>query len=37
MAKIAGMFYAEMLEAILKAAEQRLGTQIVNRKRDKKR
>jgi len=24
MAKIAGMFYAEMLEAILKAAEQRL-------------
>jgi len=34
---MAGMSYAGMLEAILKAAEQRLGTQIANRKRDKKR
>jgi len=30
MAKIAGMSYAEMIEDILKAAEQRLGIQIAN-------
>jgi exonuclease VII small subunit len=30
MAKIAGMSYAEMIEEILKAAEQRLGIQTAN-------
>jgi D-alanine-D-alanine ligase len=33
MAKIAGMSYAELLEAILRAAEQRLGIQLTDEKR----
>ncbi len=35
MAKIAGMSYTEMLETILRAAEQRLGIQMVSQKRYK--
>ncbi|MDI6892847.1 MAG: methyltransferase domain-containing protein [Actinomycetota bacterium] len=34
MAKIAGMSYAEMLEAILRAAEQRLGIQTIDGERE---
>lgn len=35
MAKIAGMSYTEVLEAILRAAEQRLGIQTTNNKEEK--
>ncbi|MBI4651498.1 D-alanine--D-alanine ligase, partial [Candidatus Desantisbacteria bacterium] len=34
MAKFAGMTYTEMLEAILRASEQRLGIQLIHRKKD---
>ncbi|MCP8304190.1 MAG: methyltransferase domain-containing protein [archaeon] len=36
MAKIAGMSYTEMLAAILRAAEQRLGIQIIDGKREER-